>query len=111
VEQPDGRARGAGRTAGGLPPNAIFPEAMTNITLYTTDSCVYCRHAKALLAQRGVPYTEVNLDRDPEGRAELLRHTGMMTFPQVVIDGRLIGGFQELARADRAGELQRLLAA
>jgi glutaredoxin 3 len=73
--------------------------------MYTTEPCGYCRVAKALLQKRNVPYAEVNLAKDPEGRAELVRATGMMTFPQVVIDGEAIGGYQELVAADRAGRL------
>jgi glutaredoxin 3 len=78
---------------------------MNRVTIYTTEPCGYCRTAKALLDKRGIPYEEINLARDPEGRAELVRLTGMMTFPQVVIDGDNIGGYQELAQADRAGRL------
>ena len=81
---------------------------MSRITVYTTEPCGYCRVAKALLAKRNVPYTEVNLAKDPEGRAELVRLTGMMTFPQVVIDGAAIGGYQELVMADRQGRLREL---
>jgi len=85
---------------------------MTNrVTIYTTEPCGYCRTAKALLDKRGIPYEEINLAKDPAGRAELVKLTGMMTFPQVVIDGDPIGGFQELARADRAGQLSELAAA
>ena len=82
---------------------------MSRITVYTTEPCGYCRVAKALLAKRNVPYEEINLAKDPEGRAELVRITGMMTFPQVVIDGHNIGGFQELAARDRAGRLKELV--
>jgi len=78
------------------------------VTLYTTEPCGYCRVAKALLDKRNIPYEEINLAKDPDGRAELVRLTGMMTFPQVVIDGRPIGGFQELAAADRGGDLRGL---
>jgi glutaredoxin 3 len=81
---------------------------MNRVTIYTTEPCGYCRTAKALLDKRGIPYEEINLARDPEGRAELVRLTGMMTFPQVVIDGDNIGGYQELAQADRAGRLTEL---
>ena len=73
--------------------------------VYTTEPCGYCRTAKALLAKRRIAYEEINLARDPEGRAELVRLTGMMTFPQVVIDGSPLGGYQELVRADREGAL------
>ncbi len=60
------------------------------------------------MAKRNVPYEEINLAKDPEGRAELVRMTGMMTFPQVVIDGEPIGGYQELVAADRDGRLRGL---
>src|SRR3954469_9272474 len=83
----------------------ILSEVMSQITVYTTEPCGYCRVAKALLAKRGVPYEEINLAKDPEGRAELVRLTGMMTFPQVVIDGKSIGGYQELVALDRSGGL------
>jgi glutaredoxin 3 len=81
---------------------------MSKITVYTTEPCGYCRTAKALLSKRRVPYEEINLARDPEGRAQLVRLTGMMTFPQVVIAGEPLGGYQELVRADRAGLLVSL---
>jgi glutaredoxin 3 len=84
---------------------------MSRVTLYTTEPCGFCRTAKALLAARKIPYEEINLAKDPSGRAELAELTGMMTFPQVVIDGETIGGFQELAAADRAGRLRELAAA
>jgi glutaredoxin 3 len=79
---------------------------MSRVTVYTTEPCGYCRVAKALLQKRSVPYAEVNLAKDPAGRAELVRITGMMTFPQVVMDGEPIGGYQELVQADRSGRLR-----
>jgi glutaredoxin 3 len=82
-----------------------------NITLYTTDPCGFCRSAKSLLESRGVPYEEVNLAKDPDGRAELVALTGQMTFPQILIGKRAIGGFRELLEADREGALEDLLAA
>ena len=81
---------------------------MSQITVYTTEPCGYCRVAKALLDKRGVDFEEINLAKDPEGRAQLVRLTGMMTFPQVVIDGEPLGGYQELVRADREGALAEL---
>lgn len=84
---------------------------MNQITVYTTEPCGYCRVAKALLDKRGVVYEEKNLAKDPEGRAELVRLTGMMTFPQVVIDGESIGGYQELVAFDKSGGLKELAAA
>ena len=82
-----------------------------NVKLYTTDPCGFCRSAKSLLESRGVTYQEVNLAKDPDGRAELVALTGQMTFPQVVVGERAIGGFRELLEADREGILEDLLAA
>jgi glutaredoxin 3 len=84
---------------------------MSRVTVYTTEPCGYCRTAKALLNARGIPYEEINLAKDADGRAELVGLTGMMTFPQVIIDGDPLGGFQELAAADRAGRLAELRSA
>jgi glutaredoxin 3 len=84
---------------------------MPRVTVYTTEPCGYCRTAKALLQKRGIAYEEINLAKDPSGRAELVRMTGMMTFPQVIIDEQPIGGYQELVQADRAGRLSELAAA
>jgi len=83
----------------------------TRITLYTTEPCGYCRTAKALLDRRGIPYDEINLAKDADGRAALVARTGMMTFPQVILDGEPLGGYQELAAADRGGRLAGLSAA
>jgi glutaredoxin 3 len=58
-----------------------------------------------------VLYSEVNLAKDPTGRADLVALTGQMTFPQIVVGARAIGGFRELLEADRAGALDDLLAA
>jgi glutaredoxin 3 len=73
--------------------------------------CPFCVGAKKLLERRGIQFEEINLARDPDARAELARITGMFTFPQIVIDGHSIGGFDELRDADRAGRLVELLAA
>jgi glutaredoxin 3 len=81
------------------------------VTLYTTEPCGFCRQAKTLLQSRGIDYREVNLAKDPGGRAELVALTGQMTFPQVVIGARAVGGFRELLEADRDGQLADLLAA
>lgn len=79
--------------------------------MYTTDHCSLCVSAKALLERRGIGYREINLARDPDGRTDLQRITGMFSFPQIVIGGEPIGGFSELLAADREGRLTGLLAA
>jgi glutaredoxin 3 len=83
---------------------------MRLVTVYTTDPCARCVNAKALLTRRGIMYEEINLAKDPDGRAELARRTGMMTFPQIVIGDHTVGGFDELAAADRDGRLVELVA-
>jgi glutaredoxin 3 len=84
---------------------------MAQITVYTTEPCSFCVRVKQLLATRGVEYDEVNLSKDPEGRAQLVERTGMLSFPQVVIGDHVIGGFRETFEADRSGRLRELLAA
>jgi glutaredoxin 3 len=83
---------------------------MSRITVYTTHPCAYCARVKGLLKGRGLPFTEVNLSKDPEGRMELASRTGMMTFPQVLIDDRLVGNFQDTEAAAKSGLLDELLA-
>lgn len=82
---------------------------MRDVTVYTTDPCSFCVRVKGLLGARGVRFTEVNLAKDPAGRLELARRTGMMTFPQVLVGGRLIGGFSEVRAAAEDGRLDELL--
>ncbi|MGX6447591.1 glutaredoxin 3 [Patulibacter sp. S7RM1-6] len=84
---------------------------MSSITVYTTNACPFCVRAKALLDARGLDYEEINLGRDPETRAELAQKTGMMTFPQILIDEQLVGGFDELSAADKSGRLAELVGA
>jgi glutaredoxin 3 len=81
----------------------------SRVIVYTTEPCGFCRQAKALLTNRGVDYDEVNLAKSPEGRADLVNRTGQMTFPQVLVGERAIGGFRELLEADRDGTLESLL--
>jgi glutaredoxin 3 len=84
---------------------------MTDVTVYTTDACSRCGIAKKLLARRGIGFHEINLAKNPDGRTELARQTGMVTFPQIVIDGETLGGLDELIAADRDGRLRQLRAA
>jgi glutaredoxin 3 len=83
---------------------------MAEIVVYTTDFCGYCNRVKSLLQARKLDFSEVNLSRDPEGRVELAGKTGMMTFPQVLVDGKLVGGFAETLVAVESGRFDELLA-
>jgi glutaredoxin 3 len=84
---------------------------MARVRMYTAPWCGYCVRAKALLDARGVEYEEVDLDDDPAFRRKLFDETGGWTLPQIVVDGRSIGGYAELWRLDRDGRLDELLAA
>jgi len=84
---------------------------MSDVTVYTTEPCSFCARVKGLLKSRGVEFDEVNLSKDPAGRVELAQRTGMMTFPQVIVDGQLLGGFNEVQAAVQSGHLDELLAA
>ena len=79
------------------------------ITVYTTDPCARCIRAKDLLRARNLGFEEVNLVKDPVGRRDLVELTGQMTFPQIVVDGKPLGGLQELQEADENGGLTRLI--
>jgi glutaredoxin 3 len=81
---------------------------MARVELYTTGSCPFCVRAKRLLQARGIAYREIDVGVDEELRTDLVKRTGRQTVPQVFIDGRSIGGFDELAALDAAGELASL---
>jgi glutaredoxin 3 len=83
---------------------------MTQIQMYTTRWCGYCVRAKTLLQSRGLEFEEIFLDDDPTFRQRLLELTGSWTVPQILIDGRPIGGYTELWQLDRSGELDKLAA-
>jgi glutaredoxin 3 len=83
---------------------------MARIQMYTTRWCGYCVRAKTLLESRGLSFEEISLDDDPDFRRRLLDLTGGWTVPQIVIDGRPIGGYTELWQLDRSGELEHLAA-
>ena len=82
---------------------------MAEVRIYTTRWCGYCVRAKALLDSRGVEYEEVSLDDDAAFRRKLMDLTGAWTVPQILVDGRPIGGYTELWRLDREGRLDALL--
>lgn len=84
---------------------------MARVQLYTTAWCGYCARARALLEARGVPFEEIPLDADPSFRQRVFELGGRRTVPLVLIDGRPVGGHDELAALDRAGRLAERLAA
>lgn len=84
---------------------------MALVLMYTTASCPYCIHAERLLARKGVTDVEkIRVDLDPARRAEMMQRTGRRTVPQIYVGERYVGGFDDLAALDHAGELDPLLA-
>lgn len=85
---------------------------MADVVIYTKPGCPYCTTAKALLDSKGADYTEIVASNDPAKKQEMIqRSNGRMTFPQVFIDGKHIGGSDDLAALDRRGGLDPLLEA
>jgi glutaredoxin 3 len=85
--------------------------AVSRVQVYSTRWCGYCVRAKALLEGKGIAYEEILLDDDPAFRQRLQELTGGWTVPQIVIDGTPIGGYTELWRLDKSGQLDARLAA
>jgi glutaredoxin 3 len=81
-----------------------------HVKLYTRKWCGYCSAAERLLARKGVAYEHVDATGDHETRRWLLEVTGRSTVPQIFIDGRAIGGYDDLCALDDTGALDRLLA-
>ncbi|WP_457797756.1 glutaredoxin 3 [Methylocystis sp. S23] len=85
---------------------------MARIEIYTTPTCPYCIAAKKLLTQKGAAFEEISVAGDPEGRAAMTaRAGGRATVPQIFVDGRHIGGCDDLYALDGEGGLDPLLAA
>lgn len=83
---------------------------MAEVEIYTTFWCPYCAAAKALLAAKGVAFREIDAPTGSAARAEATsRSGGRTTVPQVFVDGRPLGGYDDLAALDRAGKLDALL--
>jgi len=80
---------------------------LTPVTVYTTQVCPYCVRAKSLLAKRGITYAEVDVSNDTAKRSWLVQATGQKTVPQIFIGDVPVGGSDELAALDRAGELTK----
>ena len=79
------------------------------ITVYSASWCPYCQRAKALLREKGLAFTEIDVDEDPGRRAEMLARSGRRTVPQIFVGDRHVGGCDDLYASDRSGELDRLV--
>ena len=83
----------------------------TKVQIYSTTYCGYCRRAEELLRRRGIPFETIDVTNDFSARAALVeRANGRRTVPVIFINGRLVGGYQELAALASSGELDAHLA-
>ena len=85
---------------------------LADVVIYTKPGCGYCYAAMALLDEKGAAYTEIVASSDPAKKQEMIQRSGgRMTFPQIFIGGKHVGGSDDLRALDRRGELDALLAA
>jgi alkyl hydroperoxide reductase subunit F len=82
---------------------------MAQIEIYTKQWCPYCLKAKALLRAKDVAYDEVDVTSDEARQAEMVERSGMRSVPQIFLDGEKVGGYDDLARLNATGELDRRL--
>lgn len=84
---------------------------MAKVEVYLTRSCPYCHAARGLLDRKGVSYDVIDVGAEPERRAEMTqRANGRRTVPQIFIDGKSMGGSDDIHALDRQGKLDALLA-
>lgn len=82
---------------------------MTKITIYTQNNCAYCIWAKQFLDSKKLSYHEIRIDLDPAKKDEMIRLTGKKTTPQIFINDKPIGGYDDLSRLAKSGQLDDLL--
>lgn len=83
---------------------------MAKVKIYTKDWCPFCDRAKNLLKTKGQSYEEINLEQNPSLYESLKAQTGMRTVPQIFINDKFVGGFQELSQLNAKGDLDKWLA-
>jgi thioredoxin reductase (NADPH) len=84
---------------------------MPRIVIYTRPGCSYCERAKRLLTEKGQTWTEIDVEAEPDRRAEMIERSGRTSMPQIWIGDHHVGGFDDLADLERRGELDGLLGA
>ena len=84
---------------------------MNNVLMYSTATCPYCLMAERLLRAKGIKHIDkIRVDLDPERRAEMMEKTRRRTVPQIYIGDTYVGGYEDLAALEQAGQLGELLA-
>lgn len=79
------------------------------VVMYATRFCPYCMRARSLLKKKGVEFEEISVGGDRELWAEMEQRSGRNTVPQIFIDDKPVGGYDDIAALNRAGELDSLL--
>lgn len=79
------------------------------VVIYTKDYCPFCSHAKTLLRSKNVDFEEIDVTHDGRLQEEVQRLSGRRSVPQIFINGKSVGGFDDLRRLDASGELDQLL--
>ena len=82
---------------------------MAQVRMYTTQFCGYCAAARSLLKEKGVAYEEIDVGMDPALRQEMTAKSGGTTVPQIFINDEPVGGYDDIAALNSAGELDALL--
>lgn len=82
---------------------------MATVVIYTTNYCAFCVRAKALLRSKNVNFEEIDVTNDERLQEEMKRKSGRKTVPQIFIDEKSVGGFDEIKELDVVGELDRIL--
>ncbi len=82
---------------------------MANIEIYTLSTCPWCKKAKALLRQKKVSFKEIVIDNNSHNREEMIKRSGRTTTPQIFINGKHIGGYNDIYELDKRGGLDPLL--
>ena len=81
---------------------------MPNIEVYSTQNCPYCVRAKTLLQSKNLNYKEIDVSDDVESLQKMMKLSGLRTVPQIFINDKSVGGYEELAQLNADGELPGL---
>jgi len=79
------------------------------VIIYGKNNCPYCDHAKNFFKEQNIPYTYYNTSEDSEKLEEMRNKTNGRTFPQIIINGHVIGGYSDLMKLHDADKLNELL--
>lgn len=81
----------------------------TKVVVYTKQNCPYCEAAKRLLKEKGIQFQEINTDNNDKLREEIAEKSGQQTVPQIFINDKPFGGYQDVKALDERGELDKIL--